>query len=335
MDELRALVDSPAHGGDRISAFSAWLDQELNPTITPPASLEAMCRAEDKQLVEIYTGDPAAAWYDSDYEPFSSSRRRAWWTTALFSEDQVRQRLATALSEILVTSSGDSVVDSAHYGHLNYYEMLVAGIPGSYRELLEGVSTHPIMGQYLSSLRNQKEITDNSGAVIVSPDENYAREIMQLFTIGLVRFHPDGSLKLSPQGQPIPTYGQDDIQNLARLFTGWSFSKRNSPSNSETIIDNAVKIREACTALVDHLDLLLCAGLLKADHGTSTDPGNPRETIINMLTQNSTNLDNNDDLTSQLRVRHERYEQAAYLVSGRHRRGSYAICRRDNRRNQP
>lgn len=238
ISELRALVNSPAHGGDRISAFSAWLDEMLNPSLTPPVSLEALCRAEDAQLFDIYTGDPSVAWYMADYEPFSSSRRRAWWTAALFSDDQVRQRLATALSEILVTSAGDAVVDSRHYAHLHYHDMLAGGIPGTYRDLLEGVSTHPIMGQYLSSLRNQKEITDASGTVIVSPDENFAREIMQLFSIGLVRLHPDGSLQLSPQGQPIPTYGQDDIINLARLFTGWSFSKYNEPSASDNVVDN-------------------------------------------------------------------------------------------------
>jgi uncharacterized protein (DUF1800 family) len=238
IEELRALVGSPTHGGDRISAFSAWLDGMLNPALTPPVSLEALCRAEDAQLIEIYTGDPSATWYLPNYEPFAGSRTRAWWTAALFSDDQVRQRLATALSEILVTSAGDATVDSRHYAHLHYYDMLAGGVSGSYRELLEGVSTHPIMGQYLSSLRNQKEITDNTGMVIVSPDENFAREIMQLFSIGLVRLHPDGSLQLSPEGQPIPTYGQDDILNLARLFTGWSFSKRNSPSASDTVVDN-------------------------------------------------------------------------------------------------
>ena len=157
---------------------------------------------------------------------------------ALFSDDQVRQRVATALSEILVTSAVDSVVDRRHLGHTNYYDMLAAGIDGGYRSLLEGVSTHPIMGQYLSSLRNQKEISDSEGTVVVSPDENYAREIMQLFSIGLVQLHPDGSLKLSQQGQPIPTYGQEDIIDLAKIFTGWSFSVRNDPSSSDTVVDN-------------------------------------------------------------------------------------------------
>ncbi|QTN32978.1 DUF1800 family protein [Akkermansiaceae bacterium] len=233
--ELRDLVNSPTHGGDRISAYSAWLDEKFS---VPQASLEALARAEDAQLIDIYTGDPSAPWHNPSYFLPSSSRRHSWWSVALFSDDQVRQRVATALMEILVTSSVDDVIDQRHLGHSQYYDMLAAGVAGSYRNLLEGVSTHPIMGQYLSSLRNQKEITDSSGTVIVSPDENFAREIMQLFSIGLVQLHPDGSLKLSAAGQPIPTYGQADIVDLARVFTGWSFSKRNSPSASDTVIDN-------------------------------------------------------------------------------------------------
>lgn len=236
--ELRGLVNSPPHAGDRISAFSAWLDQKLDSSQTPTASLEALARADDEQLIEIYTDDPSAAWYKSDYRPPQHSRRHSWWSVALFSEDQVRQRLATALMEILVTSAADDVVGKRHLGHSQYYDILAAGVDGDYRDLLEGVSIHPIMGRYLSSLRNQKELTDNSGMVIVSPDENYAREIMQLFSIGLVQLHPDGSLKLSSSGQPIPTYGQTDIIDLARVFTGWSFSKRNNPSASDTVVDN-------------------------------------------------------------------------------------------------
>ena len=79
--------------------------------------------------------------------------------------------------------------------------------------------------------------------------------------------------------------------------------------------DNPVKIREACEALVDHLDLLLCSGTLKADYGTSTDPNNPRDVIIDFLAANSTWRDNDHNIESQQRVRHERYEKAAYLIS--------------------
>ena len=73
---------------------------------------------------------------------------------------------------------------------------------------------------------------------MTSPDENFAREIMQLFSIGLIVMHPDGSLKLGANGLPLATYSQDDIAALSRVFTGWSFSKRNNPSNTNTVVDN-------------------------------------------------------------------------------------------------
>ena len=82
-----------------------------------------------------------------------------------------------------------------------------------------------------------------------------------------------------------------------------------------THFDNPVKIREACEALVDHLDLLLCAGTLKADYGDSADPNNPRDVIIDFLAANSSWRDNDHNIESQQRVRHERYEKAAYLIS--------------------
>jgi uncharacterized protein (DUF1800 family) len=238
MKQLRTLVNSPPFYGNRVFAFYVWLDDKLDATLTPPASLETFCLAEDALLTEIYTGNPQASYYDATFLPKQYSRRSAWWTTALFSDDQVRQRMATALSEILVTSAQDAVVNERHYGQTQYYDLLANSMSGRYRRLLEKVSTHPIMGYYLSSLRNQKELTDSSGNTLVSPDENFAREIMQLFSIGLVQLHPDGSLKLSSSGQPIPTYNQEDIIDLARLFTGWSFSKRNEPFLSSTIIDN-------------------------------------------------------------------------------------------------
>jgi uncharacterized protein (DUF1800 family) len=95
-----------------------------------------------------------------------------------------------------------------------------------------------MMGHYLSHVRNQ-QASFSGGTQVTSPDENFAREIMQLFSIGLVRLHPDASLKLGENGLPIPTYGQTDITELARVFTGWSFSKRHQPVGSTTVIDNA------------------------------------------------------------------------------------------------
>lgn len=232
--ELRNLVTSPPHNGNQLSAYGAWLDAQMS---VPSPDLEPYLHAADAQQIHL-ASIPGSPGYDEDYTPSDYNRRRGWWLLATQAPDQFRQRMAFALSEIFVTSEGDGVVDHRHYGHAHYYDMLKDGAFGSFRDLLEGVSTHPIMGQYLSHLRNSKEITDGMGNVIVSPDENYAREVMQLFSIGLVQLHEDGSLKLNALGLPDPTYLQDDITAMARVFTGWSFAKINSPSRSDTVADN-------------------------------------------------------------------------------------------------
>ncbi|MFC4991344.1 DUF1800 family protein [Rubritalea tangerina] len=232
--ELKTLINSPSHNGDQISAYTAWLDSQFS---TPSPDLEPYIHAADAQIRYLYS-IPGSPDFRQDTQPRSTNRRRAWWLLARHAPDQARQRLAFTLSEIFVTSENENTVDTRHYGHASYYDMLKNQGSGSYRNLLEHISTHPIMAQYLSHLRNSKAIYDNQGNVIISPDENYAREIMQLFSIGLVQLHPDGSLKLDNAGLPIPTYAQDDISELSRVFTGWSFAKIHNPTDSQNVEDN-------------------------------------------------------------------------------------------------
>lgn len=232
VDAMRARV--AGHGGDRVAAFGAWIDEQL---ALPSPSHEALTRAGNTQELTIYS-DPTKTYYNASFDPNQSNRRRAWWTIALGAPDQLRQRLAFALSEIFVVSEEDAQIYERAYGLASYYDMLKDRGTGSYRALLEGVSLHPVMGHYLSHLRNQKQVVNGSGVVLVSPDENFAREIMQLFSIGLVKLHPDGSLVLGTDGLPVATYSQNDITELARVFTGWSFSVYNSPTNSDTVVPN-------------------------------------------------------------------------------------------------
>lgn len=142
----------------------------------------------------------------------------SWWAQAVTGRDQLRQRVAFALSQIFVVSYADGTVSNYPRGVAAYYDMLAANAFGNYRQLLEDVSLHPMMGLYLSHLRNQKE-DPQRGRV---PDENYAREIMQLFSIGLVELNPDGTPRLV-NGQPVETYTHADVQGLAKVFTGWSW----------------------------------------------------------------------------------------------------------------
>ena len=146
------------------------------------------------------------------------AKKDAWWDIAVHGADQLRQRVAFALSEIMVVSQFGPLSDKPD-GLAAYYDLLVKNAFGNFRSLLEDVTRSPMMGSYLSYLGNAKAdpVTGSH------PDENYAREVMQLFTIGLYLLNPDGTTINDPgTGQPLPTYTQDDIREMARIFTGWS-----------------------------------------------------------------------------------------------------------------
>ncbi|NVD73465.1 DUF1800 domain-containing protein [Duganella sp. BJB1802] len=141
----------------------------------------------------------------------------SFWKQAVIGDDQLRQRVTFALSQIFVISYADEILPSHPAGVASYYDMLGQHAFGNFRDLLQGVALHPMMGIYLSHLHNQKE----DGARV--PDENFAREIMQLMSIGLYQLNPDGSQKLQ-NGKPVETYTHDDVAGLAKVFTGWSWA---------------------------------------------------------------------------------------------------------------
>lgn len=142
-----------------------------------------------------------------------------WFRNALQGQDQLRQRVAFALSEIMVVSQQGALVDGT-YALADYYDVLARNAFGNYRDLIEEVTLHPAMGVYLSMLGNEKP----DAARNIRPDENYARELMQLFSIGLVELNQDGSEKLDSENQPIPTYDQSIIEGFAHVFTGWNWA---------------------------------------------------------------------------------------------------------------
>jgi uncharacterized protein (DUF1800 family) len=141
------------------------------------------------------------------------------WRKLLASPDTLRQRVTLALSEIMVTSI-DSLTGGGWkaFAAANYLDLVEANAFGNYRSLMQAVSTNTAMGMYLT-FRASKKANPATGSL---PDENYARELMQLFTIGLVQLDLDGTVKLSA-GAATPTYTQSDITGLARVFTGWDF----------------------------------------------------------------------------------------------------------------
>jgi uncharacterized protein (DUF1800 family) len=148
---------------------------------------------------------------------YSNARMEAWWLNAVRGPDQLRQRIAYALSQIFVISDASDVI-GAPYPVAHYYDLLIDNAFVPYRELLERVTTSPAMGAYLSMLGNRRPDVANN----IRPDENYAREILQLFSIGLVQLNPDGSRVLQG-GQPVPAYDQFHIKTFAHVFTGWNF----------------------------------------------------------------------------------------------------------------
>ncbi|MBL8325501.1 MAG: DUF1800 domain-containing protein [Rubrivivax sp.] len=194
---------------DRVMAlgYAAWIDEQFART---PAQLHrAHWEARD---AEVKAANPASSAGQS--EVFES-----FWKQAVTGPDQLRQRMAYALSQIMVVSLVDGTVGDNPRAVAEYLDMLGERGLGNYRSLLEAVSRHPMMGAYLSHLRNQKA----NAATGRVPDENYAREVMQLFSIGLVELNLDGSAKAGPGGAALETYTPADISGLAKVFTGWSW----------------------------------------------------------------------------------------------------------------
>ncbi|MEO6929492.1 MAG: DUF1800 family protein [Casimicrobiaceae bacterium] len=157
--------------------------------------------------------------------------QRDFFTNAVSGGDQLRQRVAWALSQILVSSANEPDLAYA-YVMARYQNILFANAFGNFETLLQQVSLSPAMGNYLDAVNNDRP--DGKGRV---PNENYAREVMQLFSIGLEELTENGSSLTDINGDPIATYDQDDIKEMARVFTGWTYanadgtpaSKKNAP----------------------------------------------------------------------------------------------------------
>lgn len=201
-------IESTAQG-----SLEDWIDTQLNMPLSNGMEDRVESLYQDLLDITAANGDPT-----NDIEPWGQYWQYAWWDYTMTSPDVLRQRMALALSEILVISS-EPDLGTYPYALANYYDILLEHAFGNYRDLLEDMSLHPAMGIYLSHLSNRKaDFTINR-----FPDENFAREIMQLFSIGLYELNLDGSHMLDNQGNDIPTYNNFDIAQLARVFTGLSW----------------------------------------------------------------------------------------------------------------
>ncbi|HEV8502197.1 MAG TPA: DUF1800 family protein [Casimicrobiaceae bacterium] len=217
---------------------AGWIDRQF----TQPVSGYPDTRYNHIQLratPDCTSSDPAGNPYPANSPQVKCVRdhlslnmvQRDFFTNAVGKPDQLRQRVAWALSQILVTSANESDLSIA-YVMSRYQGILFQNAFGNFETLLQQVSLSPAMGNYLDAVNNDRP--DGKGRV---PNENYAREIMQLFSIGLEEIRDDGTPLLDANNQPIPTYDQDVIKEMARVFTGWTYAnadgstvtKKNSP----------------------------------------------------------------------------------------------------------
>ncbi len=187
--------------------FEGWIENQFNQptTLLLPKLWEVDARARELHRAQSN---------DDYFGPYSVHFQFAWWDNNYKAPDQLRQRIAFALSQIAVISSNSQIGDFGE-GLASYYDILIRNAFGNYEDVLQEITIDPNMGFYLSHLNNPK--SDEFGT---RPDENYAREIMQLFSIGLYELHNDGSRKIDSNGDWIPTYDNKDIQELAKVFTG-------------------------------------------------------------------------------------------------------------------
>ena len=158
---------------------------------------------------------PASTWPDLATNDGLDVMQRRFFVNAMSGQDQLRQRVAFALGEVMVISNHK--IDQ--HGFPYYVRLLHKDAFGNYLTLLKDVTLSPAMGHYLDMVDNDKADPNNG----TTPNENYAREIMQLFSVGLNRLNADGSLQTDASGNPIPTYTQDTIEGFASVFTGWTY----------------------------------------------------------------------------------------------------------------
>lgn len=217
----RSVIDSVAQLN-----FEDWIDQQFGegPTYIQPLVNGIYDQAYQQHL--------AAGGDTLDYpgKPTNEHFDYAWWQVNMTNNDLLRQRIAFALSEIFVISFKSQLNDHGE-GVASFYDIFIRNAFGNFKDIMMDVTLHPCMGFYLTHLNNPK----SDPARLIHPDQNYAREMMQLFTIGLYELNQDGTRKTDNQGNDIPTYDNDDIPEFAKIFTG--LGPGATPPMPDTIIE--------------------------------------------------------------------------------------------------
>ena len=211
----------------------AWIDEQLAMPLKSNIYLGKMIEiskeaepSNNQYSLEEYLADNDKV-YNQNVGSFHSPRYRmsSWFHNVLTQKDQLHHKLTYALSQIIVESDFEPIFTRRAEAIARYYDILHNNAFTNYKQLLTNISFNSGMGMYLTYNGNKKEHL-NSNNITIYPDENYAREIMQLFSIGLNELNMDGTPKKDAKGNLIPTYTQEDVNNLAKVFTGWDL-KRN------------------------------------------------------------------------------------------------------------
>jgi uncharacterized protein (DUF1800 family) len=217
--------------------------------------------------------DAASLCARDQYSPFQV--QRDFFTHALNNADQLRQRVAFALSQIMVVSS---VEIYEAYGLADFENILLNDALGNYRTLLQDVTLSPTMGHYLD-MANSDETNPANGTV---PNQNYAREVLQLFSIGLIELNPDGSQQLDASGAPIPTFAPPTIEGFATVFTGWTYPPLTGASSQWT---NPINFDGEMVAFPNHhqagTKLLLNGYTVPAGQTPEQDLANALDNVFN------------------------------------------------------
>ncbi|HYR22790.1 MAG TPA: DUF1800 domain-containing protein [Chthoniobacterales bacterium] len=221
------------------SAWISWVQQAgFNTFLGQQFSMSA--------TLTVPRVDAAIAALPAGTDPSYPQFQEAWWYTVVKAPDQLRQRVAFALSEMMVVSANGSGMYQHPEAMATYWDLLAKDAFGNFRQLIEDVTLNPAMGDFLDMVHNDKPNLRRN----TQPNENYARELMQLFTIGLYKLNQDGSQQLDINGQPIPTYDQDVVEGYAHVFTGWYWYQTGTPTWSYA----PSNYRQAMMAFPDHHD---------------------------------------------------------------------------------
>ncbi len=249
--------------------FEAFIDEQLSASMSSYPTLPPVPTTRDTA-----TCPNNSVCQRDNYSMYPLQTQ--FFRNGLYGQDQLRQRVAFALHQIIVVSAADI---NRPFWMAPYLQTLDRHAFGTYRQLLYDITRNPAMGNYLDITGNSRlRFNANGTRAAGPPNENYAREVLQLFSLGTFKLNPDGTQKLDASGQPIPTYGQDQIDNFSRVFTGWVRAGLNPPvAGALNYIDPMV------VSAVNHdvnAKTLLNGVVLPADQSTDKDLNDALDNIM-------------------------------------------------------